>query len=130
MVEPTLQLRGYENAFALGDIALYNDVVPTLQGTAQLAYQQAGLLSHNVKAFLTGGHLRSKHFEELGEALSLGTEHGAVLVGGKVLGGAVARQARFALYTQRLPTWHHRLRVGASWFFEGTKPRPLQPLGF
>src|SRR5438128_4807519 len=130
MVEPTLQLRGYENAFALGDIALYNDVVPTLQGTAQLAYQQAGLLSHNVKAFLTGGHLRSKHFEELGEALSLGTEHGAVLVGGKVLGGAVARQTRFALYTQRLPTWHHRLRVGASWFFEGTKPRPLQPLGF
>ena len=130
MVEPTLQVRGYENVFALGDIALYNDVVPTLQGTAQLAYQQAGLLSHNVKAFLTGGHLRSKHFEELGEALSLGTEHGAVLVGGKVLGGAVARQARFALYTQRLPTWHHRLRVGASWFFEGTKPRPLQPLGF
>jgi len=130
MVEPTLQVRGYENVFALGDIALYNDVVPTLQGTAQLAYQQAGLLSHNVKAFLTGGHLRSKHFEELGEALSLGTEHGAVLVGGKVLGGAVARQARFALYTQRLPTWHHRLRVGASWFFEGTKARPLQPLGF
>ena len=130
MVEPTLQVRGYENVFALGDIALYNDVVPTLQGTAQLAYQQAGLLSHNVKAFLTGGHLRSKHFEELGEALSLGTEHGAVLVGGKVLGGAVARQARFALYTQRLPTWHHRLRVGASWFFEGTSPRPLQPLGF
>ncbi len=130
MVEPTLQVRGYENAFALGDIALYDDVVPTLQGTAQLAFQQAGLLSHNVKAFLTGGHLRSKHFEELGEALSLGTEHGAVLVGGKVLGGAVARQARFALYTQRLPTWHHRLRVGASWFFEGTKARPLQPLGF
>ncbi len=130
MVEPTLQVRGYENVFALGDIALYDDVVPTLQGTAQLAFQQAGLLSHNVKAFLTGGHLRSKHFEELGEALSLGTEHGAVLVGGKVLGGAVARQARFALYTQRLPTWHHRLRVGASWFFEGTKARPLQPLGF
>src|SRR6266542_4350895 len=130
MVEPTLQVRGYANAFALCDIALYDDVLPTLQGTAQLAFQQAGLLSHNVKAFLTGGHLRSKHFEELGEALSLGTEHGAVLVGGKVLGGAVARQARFALYTQRLPTWHHRLRVGASWFFEGTKARPLQPLGF
>jgi hypothetical protein len=34
------------------------------------------------------------------------------------------------MYTARLPTWHHRLRVGASWFFEGTQPRPLQPLGF
>jgi hypothetical protein len=28
-----------------------------------------------------------------------------------------------------LPTWHHRLRVGASWFFEGTTPQPLLPLG-
>jgi len=130
LVEPTLQVRGHENVFALGDIALYHDVVPTLQGTAQLAYQQAGLLSHNVRALIKGNELRTKHFEELGEALSLGTEHGAVLVGGKVLGGAVARQARFALYTQRLPTWHHRLKVGASWFFEGTTPRPLQPLGF
>jgi hypothetical protein len=34
------------------------------------------------------------------------------------------------MYTARLPTWHHRLRVGASWFFEGTQPRPLHPLGF
>nr|MBA2734501.1 hypothetical protein [Acidobacteriota bacterium] len=63
-------------------------------------------------------------------ALSLGTENAAVLAGGKAFGGALARQARYALYTARLPTWHHRLKVGASWFFEGTSPRPLQPLGF
>jgi NADH dehydrogenase FAD-containing subunit len=62
--------------------------------------------------------------------MSLGTERAAVLSAGKVISGPLARQARFALYTQRLPTWHHRLRVGASWFFEGTAPRPLQPLGF
>jgi len=59
----------------------------------------------------------------------LGTHNAAVLVGGNVIGGALARDARFALYTSRLPTWHHRLKVGASWFFEGTTPRPLQPLG-
>src|SRR5690349_7449842 len=69
-------------------------------------------------------------FEELGEAISLGTERAAVLTGGKAFGGALARQARFALYTSRLPTWQHRLRVGASWFFGGTTPRPLLPLGF
>jgi NADH dehydrogenase len=74
--------------------------------------------------------LKSRHFAELGEVVSLGTEHAAVLTGGKVIGGPLARQARFAVYTARLPTWHHRLRVGASWFFEGTTFRPLQPLGF
>jgi len=130
VVEPTLQVRGHENVFALGDIAFYKDVVPTLAGTAQLAFQQASLLAANVRRFIDGRELKSKHFVELGEAVSLGTERAAVLTAGKVISGPLARQARFALYTQRLPTWHHRLRVSASWFFEGTTPRPLQPLGF
>jgi NADH dehydrogenase len=130
MVEPTLQIPGHPNVFALGDIAFYKDVVPTLAGTAQLAYQQAGLAARNIRAFVAGEKLDTKHFEELGEAMSLGMDRAAVLIGGKVVSGPLARQARFALYTGRLPTWHHRLRVGASWFFGGTAPRPLLPLGF
>ncbi|HEY6803481.1 MAG TPA: NAD(P)/FAD-dependent oxidoreductase [Pyrinomonadaceae bacterium] len=130
VVKPTLQLSRFDNVFALGDIAVFPDASPTLAGTAQLAFQQASLATRNIKALLNGKELHTKHFEELGEALSLGTERAAVLTGGKAFGGAMARQARFALYTSRLPTWHHRLRVGASWFFEGTTPRPLLPLGF
>ncbi len=128
-VRPTLQVPGHDNLFALGDIAHFTDATPTLAGTAQLALQQAGLLAKNIEAFLDGQKLQTKHFAELGEAVSLGTERAAVLAGGKVFGGALARQARFALYTSRLPTWQHRLKVGASWFFEGTTPRPLLPLG-
>ena len=129
VVKPTLQLSQHLNIFALGDIALYPDATPSLAGTAQLAFQQGSLAARNIKAFNSGKELHSKHFEELGEAISLGTERAAVLTGGKAFGGALARQARFALYTSRLPTWHHRLRVGASWFFEGTTPQPLLPLG-
>ena len=130
VVKPTLQVPSRENVFALGDIAFYQDAAPTLAGTGQLALQQAALVARNIKAFLAGEQLHTKHFEELGEAVSLGTERAAVLAGGKAFGGPLARQARFALYTARLPTWHHRLRVGASWFFDGTAPRPLLPLGF
>jgi NADH:ubiquinone reductase (non-electrogenic) len=130
IIEPTLQVREHENVFALGDIAYYPDATPTLAGTAQLAFQQASLAARNIRAFINGDKLQTKHFEELGEAMSLGTERAAVLAGGKAFGGPIARQARFAMYTSRLPTWHHRLRVGASWFFEGTDPRPLLPLGF
>ena len=129
LVERTLQTREYPNVFVLGDVAFYPDVVPTLAGTAQLALQESGLCARNVRAFIEGDALKTKHFVELGEAVSLGTEHAAVLTAGKVIGGPLARQARFAMYTARLPTWHHRLRVGASWFFEGTAPRPLLPLG-
>jgi len=130
IVKPTLQLAAHDNVFALGDIAYFEDAAPVLAGTAQLSFQQASLAATNIKALLSGKELHTKHFEELGEAISLGTERAAVLTGGKAFGGALARQARFALYTSRLPTWHHRLRVGASWFFEGTTPRPLLPLGF
>ncbi len=130
LVEPTLQVKGHDNVFALGDIAYYKDATPTLAGTAQLALQEAGLAARNVKALIKSEKLHTQTFEELGEAVSLGTERAAVLAGGKAFGGPLARQARFALYTSRLPTWHHRLRVGASWFFEGTAPRPLLPLGY
>ncbi|MDQ3816915.1 MAG: NAD(P)/FAD-dependent oxidoreductase [Acidobacteriota bacterium] len=129
-VEPTLQVRGHKNVFALGDITHYKDVSPILAGTAQLANQEATLLASNIKALLDGRRLHARHFVELGEAVSLGTENAAVLAGGQAFSGPMARRARFALYTARLPTWHHRLKVGASWFFEGTSPRPLQPLGY
>ncbi len=129
LVNQTLQVKDHENIFALGDIAQLDEVAATLVGTAQLANQESALLVDNIKAFLNGKDLKTKQFEELGEALSLGTKDAAVLVGGNVIGGALARDARFALYTSRLPTWHHRLKVGASWFFGGTTPKPLQPLG-
>ncbi len=130
LVNQTLQVRDFDNVFALGDIAKVEEVAPVLAGTAQLANQESALAADNIRAFLNGKDLKTKSFEELGEALSLGTHNAAVLVGGNVVGGVLAREARFALYTSRLPTWHHRLKVGASWFFEGTTPRPLQPLGY
>lgn len=125
LVRPTLQTNSYDEVFALGDIAYTEDAAPSLAGTAQLALQESRLVARNIKSLLAGRELQTKHFEEMGEAVSLGTERAAALVGRKVISGALARQARFALYTSRLPTWHHRLRVGASWFFEGTAPRPL-----
>ncbi len=125
LVEPTLQLLGHKEVFALGDITLYKNASPRLPGTAQLAFQQAELVADNIRALRDGSVPGTKYIPELGEAVSLGTESAAVLAGGRVLDGALARQARFALYTSRLPTWHHRLRVSASWFFGGTAPRPL-----
>jgi NADH dehydrogenase len=124
-VAPTLQVRGRAEVFALGDIAYFPDVAPSLAGTAQLAYQQSRAVARNVQALIDGSVPSAGHFEELGEAVSLGTDDAAVLLQGHVVSGQLARQARFALYTLRLPTWHQRLRVGAAWFFGGKAPRPL-----
>jgi demethylphylloquinone reductase len=129
LAEDTLQVQGHPDVFALGDIAKMESIAdPKLEGTAQLANQQSSLLARNVKAFINGSPLKTKQFHELGEAVSLGTENAAVLVGDRAFSGPLARQARFALYTQRLPTWQHRLKVGASWFFDGTMPKSLRSL--
>lgn len=136
IIEPTMQVRGRSEVFALGDIARFADatasagsvqphVSPQLTGTAQLAFQEGGLVAANIRSLLREDKLSTRGFVEYGEAVSLGTHNAALLVGGQVVDGALARQARFALYTSRLPTWQHRLKVGASWFFEGTMPRPL-----
>src|ERR1051325_11344477 len=125
VVAPTLQVRGRGEVFALGDIAHFPSVPPTLAGTAQLALQQPRHVARSVQELIDGGVPSAGHFEELGEAVSLGRDDAAVLVEGRVVPGQLARQARFALYTTRLPTWHHRLRVGAAWFFGGKSPRPL-----
>ena len=125
VVEPTLQVRGRPEVFVLGDIAYFPNVVPSLAGTAQIAFQQSKLVARNVQELIDGSVPAAGHFEELGEAVSLGVDEAAVLTAGRVVGGQIARQARFALYTSRLPTWQHRLRVGAAWFFGGKSPRPL-----
>lgn len=125
VVEPSLQVRGRAGVFVLGDVAYLPDVPPTLAGTAQLAYQQSHVAAANVQALIDGSVPSTGHFKELGEAVSLGTDNAALLVEGRVVGGQLARQARFALYTMRLPTWQQRLRVGAAWFFGGKTPRPL-----
>jgi NADH dehydrogenase len=125
VVAPTLQVRGHAEVFALGDNAFFPDVPPSLAGTAQLAFQQSKVVAANIQALIDGSVPSAGHFEELGEAVSLGTDDAAVLVQGHVVGGQLARQARFALYTLRLPTWQQRLRVGAAWFFGGKAPRPL-----
>src|SRR3989442_9565208 len=51
IVDPTLQVRGHENVFALGDIAFYQDVVPTLAGTAPLSFPPTSLLAPACQAF-------------------------------------------------------------------------------
>ncbi len=125
VVENTLQARGHENVFALGDIAHYLNADKGLNGTAQLAYQQATLAADNIKALLAGKELRTEFFKERGTALSLGTTDAAVEIGGEVLTGRLAREARFAAYAARLPTWRHRLTAGAQWLLGGSNPQPL-----
>ena len=77
---------------------------------------------------MAGKKLETRKFEELGEALSLGTERAAVLAGGKVL-VARSQDKLVSHFTRHGFQPASPAEGGASWFFEGTTPRPLLPLG-
>src|SRR3712207_7716025 len=54
---------------------------------SQLALQQARHVARGVQELIDGSVPSAGHFEELGEAVSLGTDDAAVLVEGRVVSG-------------------------------------------
>ena len=82
-------------------------------------------VAKNIKALPLGRRLATKHFEELGEAVSLGTDARLCWMVERRRWPTSAT-ARFCSLHRALAYWHHRLRVGASWFLRH-HARPLLP---
>ena len=129
-VNEHLQLIGQPQIFALGDIAALHrgdsepsdgqgnghgdDPLPW-PATAQVAFQQASCLAHNLIQARQQGSLQSFRFQDLGEMLSLGRGEATLVGSGLTLAGAAAFQLRRLAYLTRLPGRSHQLRVAAGW---------------
>jgi len=117
LTEPTLQIKGHSEIFALGDMAECRDangeIVPT---TAQGAYQQAAYCARNIWASLNHKELVPFTYLPLGEFLSLGRDQAAMsFLGQFALQGVPANVARRLAYLLRMPTLQHQLKVGYHW---------------
>lgn len=118
--EPTLRLQGQRLLFAIGDIAgVVDDPIDSdgteLASTAQVAFQQAPCLTHNLLQARSGGPLQPFHYRDLGEMMSLGRGEASLTGGGFTLAGPAAFQLRKLAYLTRLPGRSHQLRVAAGW---------------
>jgi NADH dehydrogenase len=114
---PTLQLSGYPNVFALGDVAMIEDASGRqVPATAQAAYQQAACAAHNIRASLLGRRPKQFRYLHLGEMLALGTHAGIVSSFGVNLSGGLGYVIRRLVYLLlRMPTLRHRLIVARHW---------------
>lgn len=102
--------------FAAGDVAAVPDNSgQTLPATAQVAFQQAPILAHNLLASLMGRTLRDFRWNNLGEMLSLGPGQATVTARGFTLAGPVAARLREAVYMERLPGLSHRVGAATGW---------------
>ena len=120
--DPELRLLGHSDVYALGDLASPTPVTDpgqeeatALPSTAQVAFQQAALLSANLMRARGGEPLLPFVWNDLGEMLSLGKGDACLTGGGLTLAGPAAYQLRRLAYLTRLPGLPHQLRVGAGW---------------
>lgn len=115
-VEPTLQVVGHPEIYALGDLADCKDAtgqqVPT---TAQSALQQADYAGWNLWAALSDRPQLPFRYQHLGEMMALGVENATLTGLGVKLDGPLAHVARRLTYLYRMPTLDHQIRVGLNW---------------
>jgi len=114
LVEPTLQLKGYPEVFALGDIADIpsNSEIPR---TAQAAYQQAPVAAKNLRSTVHQKRLKTFRYLHLGEMITVGVNDAAISSFGLHIHGSLAFLFRNLVYLMRMPTLTHRLQVLLSW---------------
>ncbi|MEM9149784.1 MAG: NAD(P)/FAD-dependent oxidoreductase [Cyanobacteria bacterium P01_F01_bin.3] len=123
-IEPTLQVVGHPNIFALGDLADGVDATgKTVPTTAQSALQQADYAAWNIWAGLTDRPFLPFRYQHLGEMMTLGTDNATLTGLGIKLDGNLAHIARRLTYLYRMPTLEHQVRVGINWLTQ-----PLQDL--
>jgi NADH dehydrogenase len=115
-IEPSLQVKGRDDIYALGDVAdCYDADGKPLPATAQVAFQQSDYCAWNLWAAATNRPLLSFRYQPLGEMMTLGVDSAAINGLGLKLDGPLAYIARRLIYLYRLPTLKHQLTVGLSW---------------
>ena len=119
-VQTTLQIEGYPEVYALGDLADCKDADgQTIPTTAQAAFQQADYAGWNLWASLTDRPLLTFKYQHLGEMMTLGSDDATLAGLGLQLNGVSAHLARRMIYLMRMPTFEHQVKVGLNWI---TKP--------
>ena len=108
---PTLQVKGYDNIYALGDCSRVIRPSMPLQpypATAQVALQQATLVAWNLYSQHTSNGTELLNFEyvDLGEMLTFGRDDASIssLQGRVQVNGASASTLRRMIYALRMPT--------------------------
>lgn len=128
-VNEYLQVRGYEDLWAVGDCALVPDPGGGYQPpTAQHAVRQGRSVARNIEAALRGKPVRRHRFRGIGMLATLGRHRGMGRVLGIRLTGLPAWLAWRTYYLLALPGWDRRLRVAFDWFLDFLFPPDIVEL--
>lgn len=112
-VTPTLHLLAYPEVFAGGDCVTLHKSEPAM---AQVAYQQAKSIAHNLVNVLAGDVPNPEHVFLRGTLMKLGLSEAAAEIFNKYeIKGHLGHAIRQLTYLEMLPTPVHDLKVTTEW---------------
>jgi NADH dehydrogenase len=126
IVEPTLNVKGFTNLWAVGDCAQIP--IPDTEGefyppTAQHALREGKLAARNIAATVKGKPLKPFRFQTLGTLVPLGHHTGAAEIRGLKFSGLLAWLMWRGIYLTLLPGLEKKVRVLFDWTIDLFFPR-------
>ncbi len=118
VVDSHLRMPNYENVFVLGDCAAITDTKTgsLYPPTAQHALRESRVVSHNLRASITGrGQDKEFNYESKGMMAVIGKRNGIASVFGYKTSGTIAWVIWKTYYLMMLPTFEKRFRVAIDW---------------
>jgi NADH:ubiquinone reductase (H+-translocating) len=130
VVEETLQLAGYSEVFAVGDVARFavaehNALLPA---TAQVAVRQAKIAARNITALVKGRRLKSFRYRHAGDLVSIGRWMAVADIRGLFFSGKFAWWLWRTVYLFKMLSWRKRLKVAVDWTWDLFMPRDISQI--
>jgi NADH dehydrogenase len=123
-VESTLQIPGYPHAYAVGDLAYFEQGNRPLPGVAPTAIQQGQTAAENIKRHLQGQAPQPFHYEDKGRAAIISRKIGLVQAPNLTLKGWPGWLIWLGIHWFYLPGWRNRLSVLKAWLRHTVFYRP------
>jgi len=115
VVNECLQVKGYPNIYAIGDVAYVEQNGVPLAGVAPEALQQGVAVARNLRRQLQGKSLRPFHYLNKGRLAIIGGYGGVGRIAGIDFGGFLAWLMWLIVHVTYLPGYRSRLFVLLTW---------------
>jgi NADH dehydrogenase len=117
IVDPFLEVPGFEGVWALGDCAFALDSRSgkPYPPTAQHAMRQGKLVARNIVAAIRGGKKKKFEFSTIGLLAAIGRRTGVANILGVNFSGLVAWFLWRTIYLSKLPRLEKKVRVAFDW---------------
>jgi NADH dehydrogenase len=128
ITESTLQIKGFANAWAVGDCAEIPDLLnagKTLPPTAQHALREGRAVADNIAAMRRGRRPAPFRFRTIGTLVALGHRTAVAEIRGFKFSGLLAWIMWRTVYLSKLPGLEKQVRVALDWTIDLFFPRDI-----